>query len=439
MRRFDLVQTFALRSLIVVALMAFALSWAVTQSVERVVVEQAAKTARVTSAVVIGDYLTDAESLEVPLDPDAVHALQHAVEAHLAAEGIVAIKIWNIDGVLAYSTDEEDPIGSSFAEKPAIVLALAGDVVTEVERESEPESALQYSEHGDIIEVYAPLSDSDSEEIIGVFETYEPYSSAATAIRQANLVIIGIIIAGSLIVYVAQIRMVQGAARRLRETEDLVKAVNARLQGSMREVEEHSLGTLQALTVAVDAKDSYTASHALSVTDYAVAIGRRLDLSSDEIVLLERASLLHDIGKIGVPEAILLKPSRLTDDERSIIQDHSEIGAHIIESIPFLQELVPIIRHHHERWDGGGYPAGLIGTDTPRLARVLAVADSFDAMTSDRPYRRGLRVAVARQELMKYRGIQFDPDAVDALFQALDLDEVTVAHHYEAQKNVASA
>ena len=222
--------------------------------------------------------------------------------------------------------------------------------------------------------------------------------------------------------------MFKRASDRLDETEVEVGTLNKRLEGSMRDLEEHSLGTLQALTAAVDAKDSYTASHSLGVTDYAAIIGRRLRLSTSERDLLERAGLLHDIGKIGVPEKVLLKPSGLTDSEFEVVKEHSGVGADIVEAIPFLQEICPAVRHHHEHWDGSGYPDGLKGEEIPRLARVLAVADAFDAMTSHRPYRKAMPIRAARAELLKHRGVQFDPQAVDAMLEALDLGEVLSAY-----------
>ncbi|MDA3936321.1 MAG: HD-GYP domain-containing protein [Actinomycetota bacterium] len=429
MRSFGLVETFAIRSFIAVALMASGLAWAVMLSVERVAVEQAAETGRLTAEMVIAHHLEDRD-LTDPLSSDSVDMIDEYIVQDLLETDIIAVKLWNTDRELVYSSNAEDEIGTSYNDSSNVSSALEGVVVANIDRESHPESTNQYAEYGDLIEVYAPLLGADGE-TLGVFEIYVPYAIISPRVRDANLLILGIIVAGSLIVYFTQIRMMQNAARKLKDTEALVSTVNDRLQGSLRSIEEGSLGTLQALISAVDAKDSYTARHSLGVTDYAVAIGRRMGLPHEEIIDLERASLLHDIGKIGVPESVLLKPTKLTTEDRRTIEEHSEMGAHIIESIPFLAGLVPIVRHHHERWDGSGYPAGLRGKEAPLMARILSVADAFDAMTSNRPYRSALNVSTARAELLRFRGIQFDPAVVDALSEALDLGEVSASRQYD--------
>ncbi len=208
------------------------------------------------------------------------------------------------------------------------------------------------------------------------------------------------------------------AARAAREAQ-IVSRLGTRLSESMAQMGEHRLGMLQALSAAVDARDHYTAQHSMHVADYACAIGYRLGMK-DHLLLFEQAGLLHDIGKIGVPDHLLLKPSRLTDEEYGAIQRHVQESAHIIEAIPFLSEVVPLVKYHHERWDGMGYPDGLAGEDIPRAARVLAVADAFDAMTTDRPYRSAMSVETARGYLLEGRGTQFDPVAVDAMLQLID-------------------
>lgn len=434
MRRLGLVELFALRSFIVVALMVGALAWAVTTTVESIFLSQAARTAQLNANALIIHHAPG--TLRDPLTGEARRDFDELV-VDLIASDIVAVKLWNTDGALVYSSDAEDPLGVAHSD-PELTAALAGEVTTHVEDVGEGENLTQVEKHGAIIEVYAPLMDP-SGNVRGVFEVYQSYAPVLEGIQRSNAIILGVILSGSIIAYALQVRMVQNAARRLKETEAQVGTINSRLEKSLATIEEHSLGTLQALTTAVDAKDSYTASHSLAVTDYAVAIGRRLGVEPDELAMLERAGLLHDVGKIGVPEALLLKQAPLTAEEFEIVKEHSLVGAHIIESIPFLKELCPVVKYHHERWDGTGYPEGLSGTAIPRLARILAVADAFDAMTSDRPYRPAMRLAPARQELIRFRGLQFDPEAIDALLEALDAEEITVAGWHDRMTRAVSA
>lgn len=441
MRRFGLVATFAVRSLVLMVALAIGLALVVTQSVESVYLRGAAQAARIVAsggmaADIAGSGLLNGEATEAEravFEQQAMSEMRHA--------DITDIKVWDRAGVLVFSSDDADPVGASFAAEEDIATALSGETVSRVERQADDPGERADGLDGPLIEVYAPLTDRATGETIGVLEIYQSYAPVVATTGTTNVIVWSVIILGMGIAYVVQVRMVRSMADRLRATEEQVGTVNERLENSLQDLEEYSLGTLQALVAAVDAKDSYTASHSLSVTDYAVAIGRRMSLSAEELLDLERASLLHDVGKIGIPESVLLKPARLTDDEFEIIKQHSSSGAQIIESIPFLRGLVPVVRHHHEHWNGRGYPEGLEGERIPLLARVLAVADAFDAMTSDRPYRPGMRIAVARQEMVRYRGIQFDPQVVDALFEALDAEEILVAlwHRGRAGATQASA
>jgi diguanylate cyclase (GGDEF)-like protein len=154
-----------------------------------------------------------------------------------------------------------------------------------------------------------------------------------------------------------------------------------------RFMKDESLATIQALAAAVDAKDSYTRGHSQSVAQYATDLARYLGTSAADIELIHTTGTLHDVGKIGVPDAILKKPGRLTEEERTIMETHPVLGEVIVRKVPSLAATLPGVRHHHERWDGKGYPDRLAGPSIPRIARILAIADSFDAMTSDRPYR----------------------------------------------------
>jgi putative nucleotidyltransferase with HDIG domain len=181
------------------------------------------------------------------------------------------------------------------------------------------------------------------------------------------------------------------------------------------EVREMFTETVRSLAEAVDKRDTFTSGHSQRVQKIAMEIGKVMRVSDDELEALEWGGLLHDIGKIGVPDSVLLKQERLTRDERMTMNAHPVLGAEIITPVHRLEPEIPIIRHHHEWFNGSGYPDRLAGDDIPRLARILHVADAFEAMTAARPYRMTpLTAEQALAELRKFGGIQFDPDVVDA-------------------------
>lgn len=235
----------------------------------------------------------------------------------------------------------------------------------------------------------------------------------------------GEIVFPSLLLYLMYAMYAYSRAEEVDRQRGTVQQLDRRLGESIQEIGGHRVAMLEALSAAVDARDHYTALHSIHVADYSAAVGYRLGMRT-QLVLFEQAGLLHDIGKIGVSDALLLKPSRLTPDEYEAIKKHVEESASIIGTVPFLSDVVPTVRHHHERWDGTGYPDGLTGEEIPRPARVLAVADAFDAMTTDRPYRTAMSVAEATRHLIEGRGRQFDPDAVDALVGLLDEGVIVV-------------
>ena len=178
------------------------------------------------------------------------------------------------------------------------------------------------------------------------------------------------------------------------------------------EREQHFRLTLEALAKAIDARDRYTAGHSERVTAYAVMLARSMKLPEADVEVVRRAGMLHDIGKVGVPDRVLLKSGPLDADERALIEPHTTIGFEMLRDLPFLRDALPAVRGHHERWDGRGYPDGLAGGDIHPHARVLAVADSFDAMTSARPYRHALPFDEAARRLRADAGTQFDPAIV---------------------------
>jgi putative nucleotidyltransferase with HDIG domain len=183
--------------------------------------------------------------------------------------------------------------------------------------------------------------------------------------------------------------------------------------------------TIGALAEAVDKRDPYTARHSHRVKEIAVDIGRVMRVNDSELEALEWGGLLHDVGKIGVPDAVLLKQDRLNRDERMVMNSHPVLGAQIIAPVTRLSAELPIIRHHHEWYNGSGYPDRLIGDEIPKLARILHVADAFEAMTAARPYRMTpLTNEQALAELRKFAGVQFDPVVVDAFVKTIYVDGI---------------
>src|SRR4029077_15597821 len=194
--------------------------------------------------------------------------------------------------------------------------------------------------------------------------------------------------------------------------ERMVNDRTLRLQDALSQVEQTYADTVDALGAAIDLRDEQTAGHSRRVCLYSIKLLKAMNGSLQQLKSLSIGAILHDIGKLGISDAILLKPGALTIDERRIMRCHVQIGYDLIKRIPFLADAAQIILMHHERWDGSGYPQGLKGRDVPLSARIFAVADSVDAITSDRPYRSALSSDHARGEIERQAGTQFDPDVV---------------------------
>jgi HD-GYP domain-containing protein (c-di-GMP phosphodiesterase class II) len=209
-------------------------------------------------------------------------------------------------------------------------------------------------------------------------------------------------------------RQLERYAADLRETFKQERSRSQELQRSY-------MATVRALSNAVEARDAYTGKHAERVTAYGLEIGRRMGLRLAFGSQTEFGFLLHDIGKVAIPDAILYKPSTLSEKERALMAQHPVIGAQIIRGIEFLGDAVQVVRSHHERWDGGGYPDGLARDQIPLSARVFSVADVLDALTTDRPYRPASPLRVAREMIVAQSGKQFDPEVIDA-FRAIEDD-----------------
>ncbi|MBR3003098.1 MAG: HD domain-containing protein [Clostridia bacterium] len=212
--------------------------------------------------------------------------------------------------------------------------------------------------------------------------------------------------------------LIESALKSIEQMREIRK-INKELSETYDELEKAYLEIVETLRYTVEAKDTYTRGHSDRVSAYSVIIGEKLGLSEKDIKTLKIGGLFHDIGKIGIPDSILLKESKLTDDEYSQIKNHPSIGAHILSSVSYFKDMIPIVKHHHERYDGFGYPSKLKGEEIPYLARIAAVADSFDAMTSKRSYRNSLPLDVVIDEIERCKGTQFDPQIAEVFLDIL--------------------
>ena len=220
--------------------------------------------------------------------------------------------------------------------------------------------------------------------------------------------------------------LIESAVKAINQM-NMIKKINDELKETTQKLEQAYMESIETLRYTVEAKDPYTRGHSDRVSEYSVLIGKYLGLSDDDLHTLKIGGLFHDIGKIGIPDDILLKPGKLTPDEYSEIKNHPSIGVHILSNAAIFRDIIPIVKHHHERYDGLGYPSKLKGESIPYLARIAAVADTFDAMTSKRTYRNSLSLDIVKSEIEKNKGTQFHPQDADVFLDILD-------NHYEGIK-----
>ncbi len=245
---------------------------------------------------------------------------------------------------------------------------------------------------------------------------YHYFKSSAELLELIRIVWI-VMFLGLLALYAFLLRTVYNASSTLLRQNSEMAESKEQLQEALRKLNCSYRETVAAASTAIDARDAYTAGHSRRVADIACKVGKELGLAASQLECLELAVLLHDIGKIGIPDYILNKPGKLEDEEFKKIQAHPVLGYNILEKIEFLSPMLPAILHHHERFDGKVYPEGLKGDEIPTGASIIAIADAYDAMTSDRPYRRALSHEAAVVELKKCKGTQFKNEIVDAFLK----------------------
>ena len=221
------------------------------------------------------------------------------------------------------------------------------------------------------------------------------------------------------------------------EQMQTIKEINEELKDKKDELEKAYLDTIGILRYTVEAKDPYTRGHSDRVSEYSVLIGKKLGLDEETLHILKIGGLFHDIGKIGIPDSILLKESKLDDEEYSQIKNHPMIGVHMLGDAAIFKDIIPIVKHHHERYDGHGYPSQLKGENIPFIARIAAIADTFDAMTSKRSYREPMPLDVVIAEIEKCTGTQFDPKIAPVFLDILKNEYDSIANIQNKYKSNA--
>jgi HD-GYP domain-containing protein (c-di-GMP phosphodiesterase class II) len=336
------------------------------------------------------------------------------VRAHLQVYDTVHARFYKTNGRIVYSYRPEE-IGHTITE-----FAPAAETGRPLHGESVAETPSHFlislpdgQTRPEVAAFYLPVYREG--QIVGAAWVQRDVTELMSAIRQAQLVLVGITFGVVLLLFFALHRVYGDSTRTIRSQ-------STALEHAYDELSSTYDATLRALTAALDSRDHETNGHALRVTRLAVRLGQELGLTGAALNTLELGAVLHDIGKIGVPDAILLKPGPLTDAEWAVMRRHPVLGVEMLERVPFLHGALPLVRHHHERWDGKGYPDGLAGPAIPLGARIFAVADSFDAMTSRRPYRQPVSLRQARAELARCAGAQFDPAVVAASERIADGD-----------------
>jgi putative nucleotidyltransferase with HDIG domain len=348
--------------------------------------------------------------------------VRRGLTQQLAAVGrrpdIVTVKVWRLNGVLAWTNRARSRIGHRFDLDGNLGVSMKSNrSVAEIEvPDTEENQVERHVGFGRLLEVYAPIRNAGGH-AIGAYEIYADPKPTEHAIAANNHLIWGAVAAVFLALYLALALLVRTASRTLRRQASSLTEAYAVL-------EQNALEAVETLNATVDARDPYTAGHSQRVQEIALAIADELGIESKEREAIALAGLFHDIGKLGVPDAILTKPAKLTTQEYELMKQHPADGANIIAKFSRLQEAVPMIHHHHERWDGAGYPDRLAAEAIPFGATIVGLADAWDAMTTDRPYHRALERSEAEAELRDNRGTQFEPAVVDAFFRALGRNRI---------------
>lgn len=338
--------------------------------------------------LVPGDFLSPPPARRVQFE-FALHDL-------VGRASIVRVAVWNKDGHVLYSNDRT-LMGRTSPLSPLLDLALDGRIQWQLVRPDVGSPAVRR------VEVFVPVVVNGAARPVAAYDVLFDLPGLEPALISLKWSVRGTVALGILALYVGLFTIVRSASRDL-ERQNMALRIAFD-------------GTIRSLVNAVDARDMATADHSSRVTEYAISIARAMRVNKTQVEEIQVAGFLHDLGKIGIRDDILTKPGPLTKQERRMMQRHPLLGYEILQPVPIAERIKLAIRHSHEHWDGNGYPDGLSGEQIPLAARVIAVADAYEALTTGRPYRPAGDPADAVEEIKRYAGTQFDPTVVDAFLR----------------------
>jgi putative nucleotidyltransferase with HDIG domain len=412
-RSLTLLRAFLILSAVILACGAVVLGTVLAGALRDQAVDDAERSLAEHTEAVIGPHLV--EDGEVVVDAEAAALLEHEIENR---ENIVNVKVWRADGTLIWTRLEPERIGTQYPLGGGLLEAIeTGEADGHLENLPEEEDAAEALGISKLLEVYAPIEGEG--EVVGAYEIYADAAPLEASIADRRRLIWATTAGVFALLWLVLALLVRNASRTLTRQTEVLRERSRALADSYQRLEESALEAVETLNATVEAKDPYTAGHSQRVQRIAVAMGEELGFTPKQLEAVRFGGLFHDIGKLAVPDSILTKPARLTPEEYERIKEHSAEGARIVAKLGRLREAVPIIRHHHERWDGRGYPDGLAGAEIPLAAAVVGLADAWDAMTTERPYHRALDLDEAFAEVRGGRGTQFVPEVVDAFFSVV--------------------
>jgi putative nucleotidyltransferase with HDIG domain len=401
LRSLTLLRTFLFASAAILAVGAVVLSSTLSGKLRELALEDNARDVSLYVDAVLSPALVRGD--RVVATPAARRRLARTTQR---PRDVRAVSVWARDGRLVFSTSRPKQVGRRLRLAPEARMAM---------RTRAPQAALveRSGSSPTVVTVWSPVL-SSTKRVVGTTEVTLDGAVLDEATARFGRTIWIAVAAVLGVLWLALAVLVRGASWRLRRQNDDLEYRSRDLLDSTRQLEETLLETIATLNAAVEARDPYTAGHSQRVRRVALAVGRELGLPVRQLGALGTAALFHDIGKIGMPDAILTKPDTLSASESAIMREHVSRGAEIVSRIASFHDSVPAVRHHHERWDGLGYPDGLAGEEIPLEAAIIGLADAWDAMTTDRPYASALELHDALREIREGRGKQFNPAVVDA-------------------------